>query len=78
MTHTTDIIQLTILDENYESLHAVAYTGVILNKKEILKWLTYSIDDIYERKRFKDLVNRSFYIQEPFVNMSNEISRALF
>ena len=78
MTYTDEITKLTILDEKGEEWHSMLYTGIILNKKEILKFLTYAINDIDERKCFKDLVNRNFYIQESFINMSSDLASALF
>ena len=78
MTHTTDIVQLIIQDENYDNVYYFHYRNLLLNKKEILKFLTASIEDLDLRKTLKDLVKSNHYSQESFTDLSLDISRALF
>ena len=76
MTHTTDIVNLVISDED-EDLFSVIYRNVILNKKEILKFLTSFIINETERKLLKNLVEQNNYRQDTFIDNSSDIARAL-
>jgi hypothetical protein len=77
MTHTTDFVNLVISNDD-EDLFAILYRNVILNKKEILKFLTSFIEDETDRKLLKNLVEQNNYRQDVYVDNSYDISRALF
>lgn len=74
--YQTKIINLIITDETKELLN-IFYNDYLLNKKEILKFLTNYIGDEDSRKELKQWVLDGYYTQTMYDNLTAYVAEVV-